>query len=43
MNFLTNLNEIWYRGSPCNHGEHVLSVVRGGTFKPIDLNGVGGL
>jgi len=39
MNFLTDLDEILYRGSPCNPGAHVSSVVQGGTFKPIDLKG----
>jgi len=42
MNFLNDLDEIWYRGLPCNPGAHVFSVVQGGTFKPIDLKGGGG-
>jgi hypothetical protein len=39
MNFLTDLDEIWYKGLPCNPRAQVFSVVQGGTFKPIDLKG----
>jgi len=42
MNFLTDLDDVCYRGSPCNPGAHVFNVVQGGTFKPIDLKGAGG-
>ena len=38
MNFLTDLDEIWYRErSPCNPNVQVFSVVQVGKFQPIDL------